>query len=138
MTISRYIVLLASAFMLLAGHSQVHAHSALVASTPGSEQTVTAPERLALEFNEGVRMLRLNISDADSEEVTIDFSPNATARSEFEWALPTLSPGAYAVEWTLIGSDGHSVTGGITFTVDPAGDTQNGLLQDADDHHNHH
>ncbi len=137
MKLTRMAFLMFSLCLMLIGHSSVHAHSVLLASTPGSEQPVAAPERLALQFNEGVRMLRLSVTDANNEEVTVGFSPNATAQSEFEWELPTLEPGDYAVEWTIIGSDGHTLTAGLTFTVDPAGEAQDGLVPHENGHGGH-
>ena len=132
-----WIGLLSAAAWLFAAASPLHAHSVLISSTPGNAQTVPAADVLELTYNEPVRMLRLALVGSDNREVDFGFAPNASAEPTLSYALPTLEPGDYAVNYTLIGADGHTVSGSYTFSVDPtlseatAGESHDG-------HHHHH
>lgn len=123
-----------TALMAMFATSGVLAHAVLQESTPGNAQTVPSAAELKLVYNEPVRMLRLTIVGDDNQEVDFGFSPNASARQELGYELPTLEPGDYVVTWTLIGSDGHTQTESYTFTVDPTVSAPS----EAQDHSGHH
>jgi methionine-rich copper-binding protein CopC len=134
---SLWISLMSFAFWMLAGAAVVQAHSVLIDSTPGNAQAVPAAEVLELTYNEPVRMLRLALVDEANNEVDFGFAPNASAQPTLSYALPTLAPGDYAVNYTLIGTDGHTVSGSYTFTVDPTL-SEATEAESHDDHHHHH
>jgi methionine-rich copper-binding protein CopC len=116
--------------------AQVSAHSVLSASLPGAGAEVSAPEKLSLTFNEPVRMLRLTLVHGASHNIEFGFQPITTAQPEFNFELPGLMSGAHTVTWTVIGSDGHTVSGNFNFTVNP----QAGAAQSeahAGGHHHH-
>jgi len=113
------------------------AHSVLVESTPGNAQAVPSVDELTLVYNEPVRMLRLSLVGDGTAEIDFGFTPNASARQELSYPLPTLEPGEYVVSWTLIGSDGHTVTDSYTFTIDPTL-TEATEAESHDGHHHHH
>lgn len=97
------------------------AHSALVFSSPANNaQLNEAPDAIHLEFNEDVRLLALELSGHEQGEVAIDFQRNRQATDVFHVNLPALADDVYTITWTLIGADGHRVSGDIVFTLNPA------------------
>jgi copper resistance protein C len=103
-------------FALMAG--KVYAHNALVSSVPASGATVATASELKLGFNAPVRLVRLTLMGADSKETALDFTPGTTAQQDYALPLPALSAGMYTVNWTLIGTDGHTVSDKFSFNVD--------------------
>lgn len=87
---------------------------------PAQSTTGVPPETMDLSFNEEVRLLKVDISSAESGEIDTGFTPSPEAASRFAVALPALEEGAYTVNWTIMGSDSHRVEGNFAFTVDPA------------------
>ncbi len=109
---------LAAALLMLVMHSAAFAHSAMSSSVPENGQTVATPEMLMLHFNGNVRLVRLTVT-GDNGVVETGFVPDAAANMMFHVAMPPLVAGAYRVNWTVIGEDGHSVSEDFRFTVDP-------------------
>ena len=109
---------LAAALLMLIMHSTAFAHSAMSSSVPANGQTVSSPEMLMLHFNGNVRLVRLTVT-GDSGVVDVGFVPDAAASMMFHVAMPPMVAGAYRVNWTVIGEDGHSVSEDFRFTVDP-------------------
>lgn len=112
------------------------AHSSLTASLPGDATVVAAPQTLELTFNEEVRALRVTLMHGEQHEIDFGFSPNTTPQSSLSYDLPALMNGAHTVNWTVIGTDGHTVNGNFGFTISPDG--EEATLQEQDDHHHHH
>ena len=111
--------LLVAALLLLVMHGTASAHSAMASSVPGNGQTVSSPDQLMLSFDGAVRLVRLTVN-SDSGVVDVGFVPEAAAASMFHVPMPSLAAGAYRVNWTILGADGHSVSETFRFTVDPA------------------
>ena len=109
---------LAAALLMLVMHSAAFAHSAMSSSVPGNGQTISTPEMLMLHFTGNVRLVRLTVT-GDNGVVETGFAPDAAANMMFHVAMPPLVAGAYRVNWTVIGEDGHSVSEDFRFTVDP-------------------
>lgn len=97
--------------------TQVLAHSLLQTSSPMDGETVESPQVLALEFNEPVRLLRVRLTGPDGDPVPFGFEPAREPAATVEYDLPSLAPGEYTVEWTLIGQDGHTVNEQFSFSV---------------------
>jgi methionine-rich copper-binding protein CopC len=95
------------------------AHSLLLESSPPVNSTVaSAPTELRLRFNNRIekRLSRLRLVDERGETrdlpVDVDGPPDRlTAR------LSEIGPGRYRVEWQVLSTDGHVVTGRFTFAV---------------------
>lgn len=118
MTFFRFAQTAALAAVTAFGAVQALAHSALVSSVPGKDQTVEVVPAVKLNFNEPVRMVRLSIvNDSDGKPVDIDFKAAASAQQAYEQVLPALAPGAYTVNWTLVGADGHTVNDRLSFNL---------------------
>ncbi len=118
----------------------VLAHSVLSASLPGDKAVVSAPDKLELTFNEAVRVLRLTLVHGASHQIEFGFAPSTEATKTLSYNLPAMMMmGEHTVNWTVIGSDGHTVNGNFKFTVSadgaPAHQTQHGGAAQADHHH---
>ncbi len=113
--------LLQAAFAVLLSvllHSGAFAHSSASGTVPGNGQTVSSPEMLMLSFDGSVRLVRLTVAGSNGA-VDVGFVPQATASATFPIPMPVLPAGAYRVDWTILGEDGHSVSENFMFNVDP-------------------
>jgi methionine-rich copper-binding protein CopC len=52
-------------------------------------------------------------------EMPTSFEANDEAMANFRLETPGMHPGAFTVNWAVIGADGHTVTNSYSFTVDP-------------------
>ena len=111
------------------------AHSSLTASLPGDAAVVASPEKLELTFNEDVRALRVTLTHGANHQIDFGFSPNTTPQATLSYELPALMNGAHTVNWTVIGTDGHTVNGSFGFNVSPDGEV---ATTQEHDHHHHH
>lgn len=112
-----------------------HAHTALETATPGDGAVITAaPGHINLVFNGPVKLVKLELMGVGHEMPT-KFTPNAEAKAAFMIETPGMHPGAFTVNWAVIGEDGHTVTNSYGFTVDPDAEAHGG--GDADHGHSH-
>lgn len=128
-------VMLAVVFMVPAGKAL--AHGELSSSSPGHEAVVVSPEQLVLNFSDDVRLLRLSLVHGASHTIDFGFSPSTGAQRSFSHELPDLMIGAHTVNWTIIGSDGHTVTGEFNFVVSDGGDQAEVQEHTHNEHHHH-
>ena len=118
----KLVKLLAIIAIVASFSNYVSAHTALVESIPKDEAMVmNAPEDLQLKFTESVRLLKIVVSIGE-KELDIGFLPIAKPAEQFSVALPGLENGSYSVNWTAMGTDGHSVQGNISFMVGMMGE----------------
>jgi methionine-rich copper-binding protein CopC len=129
------IALVAVAFIVPA--SKALAHGELSSSAPGHEAVVAAPEELVLNFSDDVRLLRLALVHGASHNIDVGFSPSTEAQRSFSHELPALMIGAHTVNWTVIGSDGHTVSGSFNFAVSDGGEQADVQEHSHNDHHQH-
>lgn len=102
------------------------AHLGLSRSAPADGALVPiAPSVLRLEFTEAVErtIARIRLLGPDGVEVRLsELRQPADSLSIVLADVPNgLAPGAYAIEWRVVGADGHPVSGTIRFVV--AGDS---------------
>lgn len=96
------------------------AHTHLVRSTPAANQTLAAPARLTLTFNERVAPA---FSSAEVTMPAHDMTVPSTMRLSQDGKTMTITPrsalvrGSYVIHWTAAGSDGHRMEGNVPFTV---------------------
>lgn len=96
-----------------------HAHTALEKATPADGAVVTQPPgHINLVFNGPVKLVKLEVMGVGHEMPT-KFEPNAEPKAAFMIETPGLHPGAFTVNWAVIGADGHTVTNSYGFVVDP-------------------
>jgi len=111
--------LLACAVFTFLLSATAFAHTALKEATPGNGVIVrAAPEHLNLTFNGPVKLVKLELMGVGHEMPT-NFKTNSEAKAAFVIETPGMHPGAFTVNWAVIGEDGHTVTDSYSFTVDP-------------------
>jgi len=95
------------------------AHSLLLASSPAADATVPAPGQITLRFNNRIekRLSRIRLVDARGEKRALEVRTEAAPADELHASAPVLVPGPYRVEWRVLSTDGHVVSGGFSFRV---------------------
>jgi methionine-rich copper-binding protein CopC len=93
------------------------AHTHLKSSVPAEGSTVTAaPKEIVLNFGEPVRLTALSLQKDGADEVKLTLLPKDAA-AKLSVAVPALDAGHYAVNWRILGDDGHVMIGKVEFTV---------------------
>lgn len=108
----------ASAALLSA--TEAAAHAKLVSSNPSANATVAAPKTITLTFNE-----KLAPAFSKFDLVMVEHNmkvPVKTAISKDGKSITgtpqgSFMPGAYKVTWSAASSDGHRMTGDVSFKV---------------------
>jgi methionine-rich copper-binding protein CopC len=97
------------------------AHASLKSSSPAAGAKVeVAPKEVALTFNEKVEeaFSAVTVKDAAGKDVaTAKAKVDAADGMTLHMEVPTLSSGAYSVQWVAVSHDGHRRTGNFKFTV---------------------
>jgi methionine-rich copper-binding protein CopC len=125
------------AVVVLVPAGKALAHGELISSAPGHEAVVSAPEALVLNFGEDGRLLRLTLVHGASHNIDVGFSPSTAAQSSFSHELPASMIGEHTVNWTIIGSDAHTVSGSFSFVVSEGGEQAEVQEHSHNDHHQH-
>lgn len=95
------------------------AHTGLSEATPGDGAVVkAAPGHINLIFNGPVRLVKLELMGVGHEMPT-NFEAESEAKATYMIETPGMHPGAFTVNWAVIGADGHTVADSYSFTVDP-------------------
>lgn len=113
----RRLAFIAGALLLGSGPA-ASAHSLLLESSPAAGAVVAPPVRVRLTFNNRIekRLSRIRLLDARGEGhplVTLPDGPPERLEAE----APTLGPGAYRLEWSVLSTDGHLVSGAFPFRI---------------------
>ena len=96
------------------------AHTALTEATPGDGAMIKqGPAHINLTFNGLVKLVKLELMGVGHEMPT-NFESNSEAKNAFMIETPGMHPGAFTVNWAVIGEDGHTVADSYSFTVDPS------------------
>ena len=96
------------------------AHTALTEAMPGDGAMIKqGPAHINLTFNGPVKLVKLELMGVGHEMPT-NFESNSEAKSAFMIDTPGMHPGAFTVNWAVIGEDGHTVADSYSFTVDPS------------------
>jgi copper resistance protein C len=98
------------------------AHSLLLESDPKAETTVAAaPAQLSLRFNNRIekRLCRVRLLPDRGAPRALDVAVDDGALDRLTAGLPALAPGLYRVEWQVLSTDGHVVSGFFKFRVAP-------------------
>ena len=107
---------------LLAFAAPTAAHSLLLESDPKADATVTAPPaRLMLRFNNRIekRLSRVRILDTHGSAHTLAVAIEDPPVDRLTATVPALGPGLYRVQWQVLSTDGHVVSGFFKFRVVP-------------------
>ena len=122
MALIRAVFSLAAAGLALLPAAHLDAHSLLLESSPAAGATVNAPPaQISLRFNNRIEKklstIRLLDERGAPSPVTILVSDGAADR--LSATVPTLTQGAWRVEWQVLSTDGHIVSGNFSFRVAP-------------------
>jgi methionine-rich copper-binding protein CopC len=113
--------LLLAGALLLAAAGPAWPHSLLLDSTPAANAVLAAPPpRVALVFNGRIekRLSGIRIVPKAGEAKPLAADAGG-APDRLEAPLPPLEPGEYRLEWHVLSTDGHLVTGGFPFRIAP-------------------
>jgi methionine-rich copper-binding protein CopC len=113
--------LLAAAVSVFAGAPPASAHDRLVSSSPPEGARVAAPDRVDLVFS-GVLLDRfgeLAVTGPDGRRYDRG-APRVVDRTIGVDLLPLPVTGRYTAAYRIVSSDGHPVSGQVTFTVTKA------------------
>lgn len=112
--------LLAGLLTALAFPLAASAHSLLLESTPAPNAVVAAPARVELRFNNRIEPKLSRIRLVDERGARRDLPVGTHGGPDRVSApLSTLSPGPYRIEWQVLSTDGHIVSGRFSFRVPP-------------------
>ena len=98
------------------------AHSLLLESRPAANATLSAPPRqIALRFNNRIEksLSRVRLLDARGVAQPLALAAD-DAPDRLTAAVPALPPGRWWVEWQVLSTDGHVVSGRFEFRLAPA------------------
>ena len=100
----------------LAGVAQAHTH--LTKSMPEDKSVLTSPpSQLMLNFSEATRLTALTLQkEGDKEASKLGPLPKEAA-ADFTLPLQPLPPGAYTINWRVVGDDNHIMNGVLHFVV---------------------
>ena len=106
--------------IVLVGVSPASAHAELVSTDPEEGAVLdAAPASVVLTFNEPVRLTSQEVAVYDAEGDPVEASASATG-VDVTVALAgaaDLADGTYVVSWNVLSSDGHPISGALTFSV---------------------
>ncbi len=112
---------ISASLALVALATSAFAHAKLQKSTPANGATLSsAPIEFRFEYNEAIEpaMSAVKVRGPDGKPVVVE---KAEVSKDDDKVLlvkvPTLPAGAYRVEWSTMGHDGHHTRGTIDFTV---------------------
>jgi methionine-rich copper-binding protein CopC len=114
---------LLSALLALVAAAPAAAHSLLLESVPAANATLAkAPARLALRFNNRIEkaLSRVRLLDAQGVAQPLVVAVDGAPADRLTAALPALGPGPWRVEWQVLSTDGHVVSGRFEFRLAPA------------------
>lgn len=113
---------LLAAVLALAVAGAAHAHSLLLESVPAAGATLTtAPRELRLRFNNRIEraLSRVRLVDVRGAEQPLVLTVAGGPADQLSAAVPALPPGRWRVEWQVLSTDGHVVSGRFEFTLTP-------------------
>lgn len=121
----RLAIALCAAFVLVVGHSAfvptpAHAHDALIDSRPAEGEVLdAAPQELVLTFNAQIQDLGVAVVVTDPAGESLDTAEPVVSGPDVVLALdPLTDNGEYTVEWRVVSSDGHPISGSFAFRLD--------------------
>ena len=107
---------------LLAVATPSAAHSLLLESVPPAGATLTTPPpELMLRFNNRIEksLSRVRLLDERGGAQPLVVGVADAAADRLTAVAPPLSPGRWRVEWQVLSTDGHVVTGRFEFRLAP-------------------
>ncbi|MGH7334732.1 MAG: copper resistance CopC family protein [Candidatus Rokuibacteriota bacterium] len=97
------------------------AHSLLLESSPGANSSLaSSPREMVLRFNNRIekKLSRIRLVGAGNQK--LDLPVEVTGRADtLRASVPALSAGAWRLEWQVLSTDGHVVSGAFSFRLNP-------------------
>jgi methionine-rich copper-binding protein CopC len=111
----------AGAAALLLAFGTALAHPTLVGSTPkNGEALASTPHQIRILFSEPIESAFTHVKVVGGAGKSIGIEParpDPTDAKAVVVQVPALAAGAYKVQWSALGRDGHRVKGEIAFSV---------------------
>jgi methionine-rich copper-binding protein CopC len=109
----------AAGILLLALAGSARAHSLLLESAPAADALLAAPPpEISLRFNNRIEKKLSTIRLLDERGGVRPLAMLADGPADRLTAtVPSLDPGAWRVEWRVLSTDGHVVSGRFSFRV---------------------
>lgn len=110
-----------AALVVAAAVGPASAHSLLLEASPAANAVLPAPpERIVLRFNNRIErtLSAVRLVDAQGRAHPARVLP-AEAADSLAAAPPALGPGTWKVEWRVLSTDGHVVSGAYSFRIEP-------------------
>lgn len=109
---------LATAVVVLGLGGTAFAHTALRSSNPPAGALVgAAPRVVVLTFNEPVRPRTVTVRDSRSRNLVVSVTRDARDARRIRARVRVGAGGLHRVRWTVLGADGHPVSGAYAFRV---------------------
>jgi methionine-rich copper-binding protein CopC len=108
--------------LVLATAGQTDAHSLLLESVPAAGAALTAPPpTLTLRFNNRIEkaLSRIRLVSGAGVVQPLAVGVEGGAADRLTAAVPPLGPGRWRVEWQVLSTDGHVVSGRFEFQLAP-------------------
>jgi len=99
------------------------AHSLLLESSPAADATLSeGPPQISLRFNNRIekKLSTIHVLDARGAQRPVAVLVGDGAVDQLTATVPTLAPGTWRVEWQVLSTDGHIVSGRFSFRVAPS------------------
>ncbi|GAA3195286.1 copper resistance CopC/CopD family protein [Dactylosporangium siamense] len=113
-----WLVLVNVAVLLFGFPQPAHAHAHLASTDPAQGAVLqTAPERVLFTFDEAVRGVPGGVQVFDAQGELVEARPTVQGL-ELDIALPKgLGSGTTVITWRVVSTDGHPISGALTFSV---------------------
>ncbi|WP_432351908.1 copper resistance CopC family protein [Sporosarcina sp. A2] len=111
-------IICATLILFFAFTTTVSAHTGLTSSSPAGGEDITEDVyEIVLEFNSKIESTStVKVFDESKEEIIIS-TTQVSGDMMTGGFLSPLDKGTYAVEWKIIGTDGHPIQGTYSFMV---------------------
>jgi methionine-rich copper-binding protein CopC len=62
-------------------------------------------------------LMGLKLTNAQKKNVPLNFKVSSDMKKSFDITVPKLAKSTYTESWTIMGDDGHNMSGSFQFTV---------------------
>jgi copper resistance protein C len=110
------------AALALSASTGATAHSLLLESSPAAGATLSAaPPQISLRFNNRIEknLSSIRVLDERGAPQPVTMLAGEGAADRLIATVSALTPGAWRVEWQVLSTDGHIVSGRFSFRVAP-------------------
>jgi copper resistance protein C len=116
----KWLALALAAALSLAPVSAARAHSLLLSSVPPADAVVRGAPAVSLRFNNRIekKLCQIRLVSPAGEAQALPVRAGG-ALDALEAPLPPLAAGRYRVDWRVLSTDGHVVSGTFAFSVSP-------------------